>query len=57
MEKQHEYQWLSDAFALNASLHAGTYGNAEEVSNKLKSHLSDLKDLMSDIDSLIDEIE
>jgi hypothetical protein len=54
--KPHEYQWLSDAFSLNASLNTNSCKNKEETVKKLKSHLFDLKDLSSDLDSLIDEI-
>ncbi len=56
MDKKHEYDWLVEAFKLNAQLYIGCE-NSKEVSEKLKTHLYDLKDLMSSIDSLIDDIE
>ena len=55
-EKRHEYQWLSEAFSLNSSLYTGNCANPLATAKKLRSHLDDLKDLMSDIDSLIDDI-
>ena len=56
MNEKHEYDWLVEAFKLNAQLNVGC-DNSKEVAEKLKTHLFDLKDLMSSIDSLIDDIE
>ena len=56
MDNKHEYDWLVEAFKLNAQLYIGC-DNSKEVSEKLKTHLYDLKDLMSSIESLIDDIE
>lgn len=54
--KEHEYEWLSKAFALNSSLYTNSCDN-RKTAIELKTYLDDLKDLMSDIDSLIDDIE
>ena len=56
MYKKHEYDWLVDAFKLNQQLSLGC-DNPKEVSDKLKKHLYDLKDLMNSIDYLVDELE
>ena len=54
--EKHEYDWLSEAFSLNSELYIGC-DNSKEIAEKLNKHLFDLKDLRSDLDSLIDDIE
>lgn len=53
---ENEYKWLSRAFYLNTSLHTNSCEDADKTAKELKSYLDDLKDLMSDIDSMIDDI-
>jgi hypothetical protein len=55
MNEKHPYDFLVKAFQLNTQLHIGCE-NSEEVDKELKTHLYDLKDLLSDLESLIDDI-
>jgi len=53
---KHEYEWLSAATSLQTSLVIGC-DNSDAKQKELETHLSDLKELKNEIDSILDDCE